>query len=66
MTKKEIEKIVDGLIIKFPKQSKLYNQGKTVVGFFIGQVMKNSNGELVDCQELVEEVVIEKLSKVEI
>lgn len=64
MNKQEIEKIVDELILEYPKQAKHYSAGKTVIGFFIGQIMKKTNGELKYATDFLFEVVKEKLSKV--
>jgi aspartyl-tRNA(Asn)/glutamyl-tRNA(Gln) amidotransferase subunit B len=41
-----LEKIVDEVIAANPKQLEQYRAGKTtVVGFFVGQVMKASRGQ---------------------
>ena len=41
-----LEKIIDELIVANPKQVEQYRAGKkTVVGFFVGQVMKASKGQ---------------------
>jgi Asp-tRNA(Asn)/Glu-tRNA(Gln) amidotransferase B subunit len=41
-----LEKIVDEIIAANPKQVEQYKSGKTtVIGFFVGQVMKQSRGQ---------------------
>jgi aspartyl-tRNA(Asn)/glutamyl-tRNA(Gln) amidotransferase subunit B len=41
-----LEKIVDEVISANPKQVEQYKSGKTtVIGFFVGQVMKASRGQ---------------------
>lgn len=43
-----LEKLVDEVIAQFPDKVKKYNQGKKgkgVLGFFMGQVMRNSKGK---------------------
>jgi aspartyl-tRNA(Asn)/glutamyl-tRNA(Gln) amidotransferase subunit B len=41
-----LEKIIDDLIAANPKQVEQYRAGKkTVIGFFVGQVMKASKGQ---------------------
>jgi aspartyl-tRNA(Asn)/glutamyl-tRNA(Gln) amidotransferase subunit B len=41
-----LEKIIDDVIAANPKQVEQYRGGKTtVLGFFVGQVMKNSRGQ---------------------
>jgi aspartyl-tRNA(Asn)/glutamyl-tRNA(Gln) amidotransferase subunit B len=41
-----IEKIIDEIIAANPKQVEQYRAGKkTVIGFFVGQVMKASKGQ---------------------
>ena len=42
----ELEKIVEDVIAANPKQVEQYKAGKaTVIGFFVGQVMKASRGQ---------------------
>jgi aspartyl-tRNA(Asn)/glutamyl-tRNA(Gln) amidotransferase subunit B len=42
----ELEKIIDDVIAANPKQVEQYRGGKsTVLGFFVGQVMKASRGQ---------------------
>ena len=42
----ELEKIIDDVIAANPKQVEQYRGGKsTVLGFFVGQVMKVSRGQ---------------------
>lgn len=70
MTREEIQTIIDSLITKYPKESKYYNQGKTVLGFFVGQTVKklieDSIVPSVDKldMELITDLVREKLSKI--
>lgn len=41
-----IERMIDGVIAANPKQVEQYRAGKkTVIGFFVGQVMKASKGQ---------------------
>jgi aspartyl-tRNA(Asn)/glutamyl-tRNA(Gln) amidotransferase subunit B len=55
-----LEKIVDEVIAANPKQAEQYRGGKkTVVGFFVGQVMKASNGQANP--QLVNELLAKKL-----
>lgn len=56
-----IEKMVDEIIAASPKQVEQYRGGKTtMLGFFVGQVMKASKGQAKP--ELVNELVKQKLS----
>ncbi len=56
-----IEKIIDEVISANPKQVEQYRAGKaTVIGFFVGQVMKLSKGQAKP--ELVNELLKKKLS----
>ena len=56
-----IEKIIDEVIAANPKQVEQYRAGKTtIVGFFVGQVMKASKGQAKP--ELVNELLAKKLS----
>lgn len=62
VAKEEIVAVVEKLILKFPKEAGYYNQGKTVIGFFMGQTIKIFKGTVNP--ELVKEVVVEKLASV--
>jgi aspartyl-tRNA(Asn)/glutamyl-tRNA(Gln) amidotransferase subunit B len=56
----EIEKIVDEVLAANPKQAEQYRAGKTtVIGFFVGQVMKASKGQAKP--ETVNELLKKKL-----
>jgi len=56
-----IEKIIDDVIAANPKQLEQYRAGKTtIIGFFVGQVMKASKGQAKP--ELVNEMLRKKLS----
>jgi len=55
-----LEKIIDELIAANPKQVEQYRAGKkTMLGFFVGQVMKASKGQANP--QLVNEVLVRKL-----
>jgi aspartyl-tRNA(Asn)/glutamyl-tRNA(Gln) amidotransferase subunit B len=55
-----IEKIIDEIIAANPKQIEQYRAGKkTVVGFFVGQVMKASKGQANP--QMVNELLVKKL-----
>jgi aspartyl-tRNA(Asn)/glutamyl-tRNA(Gln) amidotransferase subunit B len=55
-----LEKIVDGLIAGNPKQVEQYRAGKkTIIGFFVGQVMKSTKGQANPA--LVNELLTKKL-----
>jgi aspartyl-tRNA(Asn)/glutamyl-tRNA(Gln) amidotransferase subunit B len=55
-----LEKIIDDLIAANPKQVEQYRAGKkTVIGFFVGQVMKQSKGQANPL--LVNELLTKKL-----
>jgi aspartyl-tRNA(Asn)/glutamyl-tRNA(Gln) amidotransferase subunit B len=55
-----IERIIDEVIAANPKQAEQYRAGKTtVIGFFVGQVMKASKGQAKP--ELVNELLRKKL-----
>jgi len=55
-----LEKLADEIIAANPKQVEQYRAGKkTLVGFFVGQVMKASKGQANP--QLVNEVVVKKL-----
>jgi aspartyl-tRNA(Asn)/glutamyl-tRNA(Gln) amidotransferase subunit B len=57
-----LEKIADELIAANPKQVEQYRAGKkTVLGFFVGQVMKASKGQANP--QLVNEVLMKKLEQ---
>jgi aspartyl-tRNA(Asn)/glutamyl-tRNA(Gln) amidotransferase subunit B len=45
MTKEELEKVCEQIILANPKQAKFFNQGKTCLGFFIGQTLKATEGK---------------------
>jgi len=56
-----LEKIVENVIATNPKQVEQYRAGKTsIIGFFVGQVMKASKGQANP--KLVNEVLVKKLS----
>ena len=55
-----IEKIIDEIIAANPKQVEQYRAGKkTVIGFFVGQVMKASKGQANP--QMVNELLAKKL-----
>jgi aspartyl-tRNA(Asn)/glutamyl-tRNA(Gln) amidotransferase subunit B len=55
-----LEKIIDELIVANPKQVEQYRAGKkTVLGFFVGQVMKASKGQA--SPQIVNELLAKKL-----
>ena len=55
-----MEKIIDEIIAANPKQVEQYRAGKTtIIGFFVGQVMKASKGQAKP--ELVNEMLRKKL-----
>jgi aspartyl-tRNA(Asn)/glutamyl-tRNA(Gln) amidotransferase subunit B len=55
-----LEKIIDEIIAANPKQVEQYKAGKkTVVGFFVGQVMKASKGQANP--QMVNELLSKKL-----
>jgi len=57
----ELEKIVDDLIAKNPKQVETYRGGKTgILGFFVGQVMKATRGQANP--KAVNEILTKKLA----
>ncbi len=59
-TRSALEKIVDEIIAANPRQVEQYRAGKkTVVGFFVGQVMKASKGQANP--QLVNELLAKKL-----
>jgi aspartyl-tRNA(Asn)/glutamyl-tRNA(Gln) amidotransferase subunit B len=54
------EKIIDDLMAANPKQVEQYRAGKTtVIGFFVGQVMKASKGQANP--QLINELLTKKL-----
>jgi aspartyl-tRNA(Asn)/glutamyl-tRNA(Gln) amidotransferase subunit B len=56
-----LEKIIDEIIAANPKQVEQYRAGKkTVVGFFVGQVMKASKGQANP--QMVNELLTRKLA----
>ena len=56
-----LEEIVDDVIAANPKQVEQYRAGKqTVIGFFVGQVMKASKGQANP--QIVNELLLKKLS----
>jgi aspartyl-tRNA(Asn)/glutamyl-tRNA(Gln) amidotransferase subunit B len=58
-----IERIIDEVIAANPRQAEQYRAGKTtVIGFFVGQVMKASKGQAKP--ELVNELLRKKLGSV--
>src|SRR5271157_4422784 len=57
-----LEKLADELIAANPKQVEQYRAGKkTMIGFFVGQVMKASKGQANP--QLVNEVLVKKLEE---
>ena len=57
----ELEKIIDKVISDNPKNVEFYKSGKDkLFGFFVGQVMKQSNGKANP--HLVNEILKKKLS----
>jgi aspartyl-tRNA(Asn)/glutamyl-tRNA(Gln) amidotransferase subunit B len=55
-----LEKMVDEIIAAHPKQVEQYRSGKkTMLGFFVGQVMKGSKGQAHP--QLVNELLVKKL-----
>ena len=55
-----LEKIIDDLIVANPKQVEQYRAGKrTIIGFFVGQVMKASKGQANP--QVVNELLAKKL-----
>ncbi|HEY2393750.1 MAG TPA: Asp-tRNA(Asn)/Glu-tRNA(Gln) amidotransferase subunit GatB [Candidatus Angelobacter sp.] len=55
-----LEKIIDELVTANPRQAEQYRAGKTtIIGFFVGQVMKASKGQAQP--ELVNELLKKKL-----
>jgi aspartyl-tRNA(Asn)/glutamyl-tRNA(Gln) amidotransferase subunit B len=59
----ELEKIIDEILAVNPKQLEQYRAGKkTMIGFFVGQVMKASKGQANP--QLVNEMLVKKLDQV--
>jgi aspartyl-tRNA(Asn)/glutamyl-tRNA(Gln) amidotransferase subunit B len=59
----ELEKIIDEILAANPKQLEQYRAGKkTMIGFFVGQVMKASKGQANP--QLVNEMLVKKLDQV--
>ncbi len=57
-----LEKIIDEIIAANPKQVEQYREGKTtIIGFFVGQVMKASKGQAKP--ELVNELLRKRLGR---
>jgi aspartyl-tRNA(Asn)/glutamyl-tRNA(Gln) amidotransferase subunit B len=58
-----LEKIIDEILAANPKQLEQYRAGKkTMIGFFVGQVMKASRGQANP--QLVNELLVKKLDQV--
>ncbi|MDR3763388.1 MAG: Asp-tRNA(Asn)/Glu-tRNA(Gln) amidotransferase subunit GatB [Acidobacteriota bacterium] len=58
----EIEKMIDEVIAASPKQVEQYKAGKTtMIGFFVGQIMKASKGKANPA--VVNEILVKKLSE---
>ena len=58
---KELEKIIDKVISDNPKNVEAYKSGKDkLFGFFVGQVMKQSNGKANP--QLVNQILKKKLN----
>jgi aspartyl-tRNA(Asn)/glutamyl-tRNA(Gln) amidotransferase subunit B len=56
-----LEKIIDEILAANPKQLEQYRAGKTtMIGFFVGQVMKASKGQA--SPQIVNELLVKKLS----
>ena len=57
-----LEKIIDEILAANPKQLEQYRAGKkTVIGFFVGQVMKASKGQANP--QMVNELLVKKLEQ---
>jgi aspartyl-tRNA(Asn)/glutamyl-tRNA(Gln) amidotransferase subunit B len=55
-----LEKVIDEVVVANPKQLEQYRAGKkTMIGFFVGQVMKASKGQANP--QLVNELLARKL-----
>ena len=60
--KKEIEKLIDKILLNYSKEVNDYKNGKTkLLGFFVGQVMKKSKGKANP--KILNEILKAKLSK---
>jgi aspartyl-tRNA(Asn)/glutamyl-tRNA(Gln) amidotransferase subunit B len=58
-----LEKIIDEILVANPKPLEQYRAGKkTMIGFFVGQVMKASKGQANP--QLVNELLVKKLDQV--
>jgi aspartyl-tRNA(Asn)/glutamyl-tRNA(Gln) amidotransferase subunit B len=58
-----LEKIIDEILAANPRQLEQYRAGKkTVIGFFVGQVMKASKGQANP--QLVNELLVKKMEQV--
>jgi aspartyl-tRNA(Asn)/glutamyl-tRNA(Gln) amidotransferase subunit B len=58
-----LEKIIDEILAANPRQLEQYRSGKkTVIGFFVGQVMKASKGQANP--QLVNELLVKKMEQV--
>ncbi|MCO6473105.1 MAG: Asp-tRNA(Asn)/Glu-tRNA(Gln) amidotransferase subunit GatB [Melioribacteraceae bacterium] len=58
----ELEVMIDSIIAKHPKDAEDYRNGnKKVIGFFVGQVMRETNGKANP--QLVNKLLTEKLSR---
>ena len=56
-----LEKIIDEVLAGNPKQLEQYRAGKTtMIGFFVGQVMKASKGQA--SPQIVNELLVKKLT----
>ena len=61
--KEEMEKIVQGILNKYPDEVKRYKEGKSgLFGFFVGEVMKATRGKANP--NIVGELLKERLSKI--
>jgi len=57
-----LEKIIDEILAANPKQLEQYRAGKTtMIGFFVGQVMKASKGQANP--QIVNELLVKKLTQ---
>ena len=57
----EIEKIIEGVLLRYPGEVEEYRRGKEkVLGFFVGQIMKESKGKANPA--LVNKILKEKIS----
>lgn len=61
MDKSKVEVFVDDILEKHPNKVKEYRQGKTsLLSFFLGEVIKNSNGKAPP--NMTNKLLIEKLN----